>query len=76
MAKTLFVLNEPPYGLERSYNALRLVRSLTRREGEDVKCSSSATRRAARRRIKRCRWGSTTLKCRCEMGPHGVPANL
>ncbi len=24
MAKTLFILNDPPYGTERSYNALRL----------------------------------------------------
>ena len=26
--KTLFVLNDPPYGTERSYNALRLARNL------------------------------------------------
>lgn len=37
MAKTLFVLNDPPYGTERSYNALRLAGSLSRREGEEVK---------------------------------------
>jgi len=37
MAKTLFVLNDPPYGTERSYNALRLAGSLARRDGEDVK---------------------------------------
>ena len=24
MPKTLFILNDPPYGTERSYNALRL----------------------------------------------------
>jgi sulfur relay (sulfurtransferase) complex TusBCD TusD component (DsrE family) len=24
MAKTLLILNDPPYGTERSYNALRL----------------------------------------------------
>jgi uncharacterized protein involved in oxidation of intracellular sulfur len=24
MAKTLFILNDPPYGTERSYNALRI----------------------------------------------------
>ena len=28
MNKTLFILNDPPYGTERSYNALRLARSL------------------------------------------------
>lgn len=37
MAKTLFILNDPPYGTERSYNALRLAGSLAKREGEDVK---------------------------------------
>lgn len=37
MAKTLFILNDPPYGTERSYNALRLAGALSRREGEDVK---------------------------------------
>jgi uncharacterized protein involved in oxidation of intracellular sulfur len=35
--KTLFVLNDPPYGTERSYNALRLATALARREGEDVR---------------------------------------
>lgn len=28
MAKYLFILNDPPYGTERSYNGLRLARSL------------------------------------------------
>ena len=28
MPRTLFVLNDPPYGTERSYNALRLAGSL------------------------------------------------
>ena len=37
MAKTLFILNDPPYGTERSYNGLRLAASLARREGEEVK---------------------------------------
>jgi uncharacterized protein involved in oxidation of intracellular sulfur len=37
MAKTLLILNDPPYGTERSYNALRLAGSLAKREGEDVK---------------------------------------
>ena len=37
MAKTLFVLNDPPYRTERSYNALRLAGSLSKREGEEVK---------------------------------------
>ena len=37
MAKTLFILNDPPYGTERSFNALRLAGALSRREGEEVK---------------------------------------
>jgi uncharacterized protein involved in oxidation of intracellular sulfur len=37
MAKTLFILNDPPYGTERTYNALRLAGALGKREGEEVK---------------------------------------
>jgi len=37
MPKTLFILNDPPYGTERSYNALRLAGSLAKREGEELK---------------------------------------
>ena len=37
MSKTLFILNDPPYGTERSYNALRLAGSLSRKDGEEVK---------------------------------------
>lgn len=29
--RTLFILNDPPYGSERSYNALRFVRALVKR---------------------------------------------
>lgn len=37
MAKTtLFILNDPPYGTERSFNALRLAGSLSKHEGETV----------------------------------------
>ena len=35
--KNLFILNDAPYGSERSYNALRLAGSLCRTEGEEVK---------------------------------------
>ena len=35
--KNLFILNDAPYGSERSYNALRLAGSLCRAEGEEVK---------------------------------------
>jgi uncharacterized protein involved in oxidation of intracellular sulfur len=37
MPKTLLILNDPPYGTERSYNALRLAGALSKRDGEAVK---------------------------------------
>lgn len=37
MSKTLFILNDPPYGTERSYNALRLAGSLVKAEDEEVR---------------------------------------
>ncbi|MEX0816378.1 MAG: DsrE family protein, partial [Gaiellales bacterium] len=35
--KTLFILNDPPYGTERSYNGLRLANALAKREEEEVR---------------------------------------
>ena len=35
--KTLFILNDAPYGSERSYNGLRLAGALSKLDGEDVK---------------------------------------
>lgn len=37
MTTTLFILNEPPYGNERTYNGLRLAGALAKREGEKVR---------------------------------------
>lgn len=37
MAKTLFILNDAPYGTERSYNALRLAGALCKRDAEEIK---------------------------------------
>ncbi len=37
MSKNLFILNDPPYGIERSYNGLRLAGALARAEGEEVR---------------------------------------
>ncbi len=34
--KTLFILNDPPYGTERSYNGLRLAKALSRQPGQTV----------------------------------------
>lgn len=37
MSKILVILNDAPYGSERSYNGLRLAGALTKREGEEVR---------------------------------------
>lgn len=37
MSATLFILNDPPYGTERTYNGLRLAISLAKQEGEKVR---------------------------------------
>ena len=35
--KFLVILNDPPYGTERSYNGLRLAMSLSKREGSELR---------------------------------------
>lgn len=35
--QTLFILNDPPYGNERSYNALRLAHALSKLQGQTVR---------------------------------------
>lgn len=35
--KVLFILNDPPYGTERSYNGLRLAGALAKRDDEEIK---------------------------------------
>jgi uncharacterized protein involved in oxidation of intracellular sulfur len=37
MTSTLLILNDPPYGTERSYNALRLARALLEKEAASVR---------------------------------------
>ena len=37
MTSTLFILNDAPYGNERTYNALRLAGALTSREDQQVR---------------------------------------
>jgi uncharacterized protein involved in oxidation of intracellular sulfur len=37
MAKTLVILNDPPYGTERSYNGLRLAIALLKTQTEEVR---------------------------------------
>lgn len=34
---TLFILNDPPYGTERSYNALRLAGAMAKRRGDELR---------------------------------------
>jgi uncharacterized protein involved in oxidation of intracellular sulfur len=35
--KTLVILNDPPYGSERSYNGLRLAGALAKRDGAEIR---------------------------------------
>jgi uncharacterized protein involved in oxidation of intracellular sulfur len=35
--QTLFILNDPPYGTERSYNGLRLAKALSRQPDQQIK---------------------------------------
>lgn len=35
--KYLFILNDPPYGTERSYNALRLARNLAGKDATEIR---------------------------------------
>jgi uncharacterized protein involved in oxidation of intracellular sulfur len=37
MSTTLLILNDPPYGSERSYNGLRLAIALAKTEGQQVR---------------------------------------
>ena len=37
MSHLLFILNDQPYGSERSYNALRLASAVAKREGQQLK---------------------------------------
>lgn len=37
MTRTLFILNDAPYGTERSYNAVRLASALSKRDNEELK---------------------------------------
>ena len=35
--KTLFILNDPPYGTERSYNGMRLANALSKGDEDEVR---------------------------------------
>lgn len=61
MAKTLFILNDPPYGTERNYNALRLAGALAKRDGEQVKIFLIGDAAARQKPTRRYRRGFTIL---------------
>lgn len=56
----LLILNDPPYGTERSYNGLRLAGALNKHDDTEVRYSCSATRSAARSPARRRRTATTT----------------
>ena len=62
MAKTLFVLNDAPYGTERSYNALRVAGSLAKREGQELKVFLVGDAASSPRAARRCRRATTTSR--------------
>jgi sulfur relay (sulfurtransferase) complex TusBCD TusD component (DsrE family) len=62
MAKTLFILNDPPYGTERSYNALRLAGSLSKRDAEDVKVFLIGDAAGCAKKDQKVRRATTTLR--------------
>ncbi len=37
MTNTLFILNDPPYGTERSYNGLRLAKAVSKQPGQQIR---------------------------------------
>lgn len=53
MTRTLFILNDPPYGTERSYNALRLAGALVKREDQEVRIFLMGDAAACARRGQR-----------------------
>jgi len=65
MPKTLFILNDPPYGTERSYNALRLAGSLSKRDGEDVRLFLIGDVASCAKKDQKVRRGTTTRKSWC-----------
>jgi hypothetical protein len=60
--KALFILNDPPYGSERCYNALRLAHALIKNDPQaEVTVYLMADAVRPQRRAKRLRTAITTL---------------
>jgi sulfur relay (sulfurtransferase) complex TusBCD TusD component (DsrE family) len=57
--KALFILNDPPYGTERSFNGLRLAKAL-QGKGAEVTLFLMAERWPAPRPARRSRRATTT----------------
>lgn len=60
--KVLFILNDPPYGTERSYNALRLARNMLKKAegGIELRVFLMGDASACAKAGQRCRPASTT----------------
>ena len=52
--KVLFILNDAPYGSERTYNGLRLAGVLSRQEGNDAHIFLIGDAAAAAHRQQKC----------------------
>jgi uncharacterized protein involved in oxidation of intracellular sulfur len=59
--KALVICNDPPYGTERSWNALRLAGSLARRHDTEVRVFLLGDAVGVRSLTRRCPTGTTTL---------------
>lgn len=57
---TLLILNDSPYGSERSYNALRLAGALAKRDGESVRVFLMGDAAACGPAARPCRMAITT----------------
>ena len=77
MATTLLILNDPPYGTERSYNGLRLAISLAKREEGSVRVFLMGDAAACAKAGQKVPSGyynvETMLKV---LGGHGAPVGV
>ncbi|HSO07151.1 MAG TPA: DsrE family protein [Pelomicrobium sp.] len=62
MTRYLFILNDAPYGTERTYNALRLAGALAKREGNEVGVFLMGDAAAAARRGQKVPQGYYNLE--------------
>ena len=60
--KALLIVNDAPYGIERTYNALRVAGALSKREGVELKVFLMETARWLLRPGRRCQPVTTVRK--------------